>query len=569
MPSIDIFDFVHASPFYELAALLALAAVAGMIGFFFRQPMIVSYIAIGILAGPSMFGVVKSYAAIEQLAELSIAVLLFLVGMKLDLNKIEVMGPIAVLTGLGQIVFTSIFGFFIILAFGFDVLSSIYISIALTFSSTIIIVKLLSDKKEVDSLHGRIAIGFLIVQDIFVVLVLMILSNFGGDINPAASGFEAAAKIVYFVFLIGIIAALLTLFIGYVATPLISRLVRSPEVLITFAISWAAFFAAVGSFFGFSKELGGLLAGISLASTPFRELIITKLSPLRDFLLLFFFISLGSKIDVTQIGLQVAPAAILSLFVLVGNPLIVMAIMGYMGYRKRTGFLAGLMVAQISEFSLVLIAMGLSLGHVTAESVSLVTFVGLITISASIYMILYSHEIYFWLEPVLRIFERKVPYREIEAPQGEIKKSYDVILFGMGRYGSAIAMNLKMNHYTILGVDYDPEAIRRWRKHGMDSTYGDAWDFELLAQLPFKEAKWVVSAIPQADFGIAQEDPRQALIEGLKRENYKGKVAVTARHPEEAELLKENGADLVFLPFYDAADRAVERMKEAELQPQA
>jgi Trk K+ transport system NAD-binding subunit len=137
-------------------------------------------------------------------------------------------------------------------------------------------------------------------------------------------------------------------------------------------------------------------------------------------------------------------------------------------------------------------------------------------------------------------------------------------MFGIGRYGSAIAMNLKKSHYTILGVDYDPETVQRWRMHGIDSTYGDAWDFELLAQLPFKETRWVISAIPQAAFGIAQEDPRQALIEGLKKENYKGKIAVTAEHLEEAELLKKNGADLVFLPFYDAADRAVERMKEVE-----
>lgn len=564
MFSIEYLTFLHDSPFYELTAVLALAAVVGMIGFFLRQPLIVSYIAVGIIAGPSMFGIVKSYETIEQLAELSIAVLLFLVGMKLDFNKIKMLGGIAVSTGLGQIVFTSILGFFITLAFGFDVLSSLYISVALTFSSTIIIVKLLSDKKEVDTLHGRIAIGFLIVQDIFVVLVLMILSNFGSDISPAASGVEAVKKIIYFVFFIAIIVAILMLFIRVVATPLISRLIRSPELLIIFAISWAAFFASLGSIFGFSKELGGLLAGISLASIPFRESIVTRLSPLRDFLLLFFFISIGSKIDITQIGLQVAPAIVLSLFVLIGNPLIVMAIMGYMGYRKRTGFLAGLTVAQISEFSLVLIAMGLSLGHVTTDSVNLVTLVGLITISISIYMILYSHEIYFWLEPVFRIFERKVPYEEIESVQEEINKVYDVILFGMGRYGSAIALNLKKSHYTILGVDYDPEVVRRWRMKGGDAIYGDVWDFELLAQLSFNKTRWVISAIPQTDFGLAQEDYRQALIEELKRENYKGKIALTAQHLEEAELLKKNGADLVFLPFYDAAERAVERMKEAE-----
>jgi len=561
----EIMTFLHASPFYELAALLALAAIAGMIGFFLRQPMIVSYIAVGILAGPSAFGIVKSYQSIEQLAELSIAVLLFLVGMKLDLNKIKKLGPISVLTGLGQIIFTSLFGFLITLSFGFDALSSLYISAALTFSSTIIIVKLLSDKKEVDALHGRIAIGFLIVQDICVVLLLMVLSNLGSEIKPVPTVGEITAKIGYLVALFVILVTFLILFIRYVATPLISQLIRSTELLITFAISWAAFFAAVGSFFGFSKELGGLLAGISFASTPFRETVVTRLSPLRDFLLLFFFISLGSKIDMTQIGLQILPATVLSVFVLIGNPLIVMAIMGYMGYQKRTGFLAGLTVAQISEFSLVLIAMGLSLGHVSADSVSLVTLVGLITISVSIYLILYSHELYFWLEPLFRIFERKRPFMEEETnPEKMITNRYDVIMYGLGRYGMAIGLNLKKSGFTLLGVDYDPEALQRWRKRGLDSIYGDAWDFELLAKPPIKETRWLICAIPQSEFGIAQEDPREALIESLQKENYRGKIAVTAQHPKDAAILRKKGADIVFLPFFDAAERAVEKIKEAE-----
>jgi Kef-type K+ transport system membrane component KefB len=561
-----IFDlnFIHASPFYELTALLLLAALIGVAGLLLRQPMVVSYIAVGILAGPSGFGIVKSEDSIEQLSELSVAVLLFLVGMKLDLNKIRTLGWVSLVTGLGQILFTSIFGFLILQAMGFGVVSSLYISIALTFSSTIIIVKLLSDKQEVDSLHGRIAIGFLIVQDLAVVAMMMMLSAFGEAAHEATST-DVAVKLVSAVPYVFVIALLMTLFMRYVASPLIYRIIRSSELLIIFAISWAALFAAAGTFFGFSKELGGLLAGISLASTSFRESIVSKLSTIRDFLLLFFFVSLGGQMNLQHLETQVMPAIVLSLFVLIGNPLIVMIIMGYMGYRKRTGLLAGLTVAQISEFSLILIAMGLSLGHVSSEALSLVTLVGLITIATSIYMITYAHVIYRFLDPILWVFERKTPYREEAIDRDKIaKKSYDVILFGLGRYGMALGNYLKREHFTCLGIDYDPDAVRKLRKLGFNAVYGDVWDYDLISKLPLNEARWVILATPLHDVGIVRVDSRQTLIQNLKREKFEGKIAVSAQKLEDVKMLREQGADLVFLPFHDAAERAVERIVEME-----
>src|SRR5690606_34056043 len=201
-------------------------------------------------------------------------------------------------------------------------------------------------------------------------------------------------------------------FVRYVANPLTERLARTPELLLIFAIAQAAIFAAIGDFVGLGKEVGGLLAGVSLASTPYRETIAARLAPLRDFLLLFFFIALGSALDLSLLGAHVTGAIILSLFVLIGNPLIVLIIMGALGYRKRTGFLAGLTVAQISEFSLIFIAMGVSLGHVQEDALGLVTMVGLVTIAASTYMITYSHRLYALFEPLLAVFERKGTPRE-------------------------------------------------------------------------------------------------------------------------------------------------------------
>jgi len=305
--------------FYEIAALLVLAAGIGFVGLLLRQPLIVSFIAVGIIAGPSVLDVAQSDEQITLLAELGIAVLLFLVGLKLDFNLVRTLGPVALVTGLGQVLFTTVFGFLIALALGLDALTAIYVAIALTFSSTIIIVKLLSDKREIDALHGRIALGFLIVQDIVVVVAMIALSAVG--VGGAAEG-DGAARDVLRVLGYGLaMLAFVVLFIRFVANPLVERLSRAPELLVSFAIGWAALLAAVGHYLGFGKELGGLLAGVSLASTPFREAIAARLASLRDFLLLFFFIALGASLDLSVLGASVAPAIVLSLFVLIGNPL--------------------------------------------------------------------------------------------------------------------------------------------------------------------------------------------------------------------------------------------------------
>jgi predicted Kef-type K+ transport protein len=278
------------------------------------------------------------------------------------------------------------------------------VAVALTFSSTIIIVKLLSDKQEIGALHGKIALGFLIVQDIFVVLAMVTLSALGVGMGEESGGFLD----VLLVFAGGaVMVGFVVVFIRYAANPLLAMISRSPELMVIFAVGWAAGLAAAGDALGFGKELGGLLAGVSLASTQYRDAIGSRLTSLRDFLLLFFFISLGAGLNLSTLGDQVVPALVLSVFVLVGNPLIVLAIMGYMGYRKRTGFLAGLTVAQISEFSLIFMAMGITIGHVGDTAMGLVTLVGLVTIALSVYMITWSHKLYDLCEPFLGMFERK------------------------------------------------------------------------------------------------------------------------------------------------------------------
>jgi Kef-type K+ transport system membrane component KefB len=537
--------------FTEVAALLAIVTVIAAIGRLLRQPLIVAFIAAGILVGPSAFSLIESNEQIELLAQMGIALLLFVVGLKLDLHIIRTMGPVALATGLGQVLFTSVFGYLIALSLGLSPISSLYVGVALTFSSTIIIVKLLSDKKEIDALHGRIAVGFLIVQDIVVVLVMIGLTAMGAGNDAAPDQLLTTMLWVFakgFAFLAGI--ALLMRFI----LPVVSRqMAQSAELLILFAVSWAVTLATIGELLGFSKEVGAFLAGVSLASTPYREVIGARLVSLRDFLLLFFFIELGSGLDVTALTGQLLPALVLSAFVLIGNPLIVMAIMGFMGYRKRTGFLAGLTVAQISEFSLILAALGLSLGHLDRSIVGLITLVGLITISGSTYLILYSHPLYQRLAPLLSIFERKHPDREDAFSGGQRDGHPEFVILGLGRFGMGIAENLHKNNKRVLGIDIDPEVIRTRAGHDINVCFGDAEDPEFLDTLPLKSVGWIVCTARERDISLS-------LLKTLHDAGYRGKTAVTASTTSDALVLEQAGADRVLRPFLDAAQQAADRL---------
>ncbi|RCX00960.1 cation:proton antiporter [Marinomonas foliarum] len=553
-----MFELITQSSFNEIAALLVLAALIGFVGLLLRQPLIVSFIAVGLIAGPSVLDIVHSKEQIKLLSELGIAILLFLVGIKLDIKLIKSIGWVSVLTGLGQVAFTSIIGYLIGLMIGLDTTSSLYLAVALTFSSTIIIVKLLSDKREIDSLHGQIALGFLIVQDLVVVMAMIVLATIGigsghGDSNDSSVWHVAGSAMGLLLFVI--------LFIRYIANPLTSLLARVPELLVIYAIAQAALFAAVGHMVGLGMEVGGLLAGVSLASTPFRESIAARLAPLRDFLLLFFFIALGATLDLSLLGSNIYGAIIFSLFVLIGNPLIVLIIMGVMGYRKRTAFLAGLTVAQISEFSLIFIAMGISLGHVSQDILGLVTLVGIITIAVSTYMITYSHQLYTFFEPVLDIFERENTTREQNSEQGPSNHP-QVVVFGLGRLGTAIATRLNEQGVIVMGVDFNPSATKLWGQLGLHTAYGDVTDAEFIAELPLRQARWIVSTIPHHHTGVSFEDTRKTIVQLVETTSFSGKLAAVSHSKLETEELNRLGVNLILEPFQDAADRATELLLE-------
>lgn len=546
---------VSGNTFVEFAIILFLAALLGAVGQLLRQPLIVIFIALGILVGPSFLDIVQSKDNIHLLAEIGISILLFIVGLKLDLRLIRSTGKIAAMTGLGQVIFTSAIGYAIGILLGFPPLHSFYIAVALTFSSTIIIVKLLSDKKEIDSLHGQIALGFLIVQDIVVILVMIVLAAIGRK-GEASVAEDVGTTLAAGVILLGITFVMIRWIMPFIG----SFLAKSQELLTLFSIAWAVALAAFSTAIGFSSEVGAFLAGVCLATTPFKDAISGRLVSLRDFLLLFFFVNLGSNLDLSVIGSQIPAAVVFSLFVLIGNPIIVLVIMGLMGYRKRTAFLAGLTVAQISEFSLIFAGLGLQVGHLNEEVVGLITLVGLITIGISTYLILYSGPIYEYLSKPLSIFERSNTHREDKTPR-RVPAEYDVIIFGLGRFGGSIANRLDENdHISYLGVDFDPQVVREWQARGKSIVYGDIEDPDLLENLPFHSAKCIVSTVPESAFSLQ-------LFETLQRHDFRGRIFLTAVVDKDIEILSRTGHEDILMPHRLAADNFYDLLIDEVLTP--
>ncbi|MDP1650088.1 MAG: cation:proton antiporter [Rubrivivax sp.] len=538
-------------PFAEIAVLLLVCALAGALFVRLRQPVLIAYIVVGIAVGPAGFGLVAAHDQVALLAQIGVTVLLFVVGLKLDLHHIRHIGPVALATGLGQLAFTIAFGFGIVLLLGKGAMEALYVAVALTFSSTIIIVKLLSDKRELDSLHGRIAVGFLIVQDVAVVIAMMAMSALRG--SGAASGDAALLQVLLsLAWRLAAVAALMVVLMRWVLPTVVAAMARSQELLLVFAIAWGVALAALGEWAGFSKEAGAFLAGFSLASTPYREAMNARLTGIRDFLLLFFFIDLGARLDFSTLGAEVMPAVVLSLFVLIGNPLIVMAIMGAMGYRKRTGFLAGLTVAQISEFSIVFVAMGITLGHVGVQALGLTTLVGLVTITVSTYMILYSQPLYERLAPWLGVFERRRPLREL-AVERERRSGgeAEAVVFGLGRYGSRLLEQLRAAGVDAIGVDFDPEAVRELRRRRLPVRFGDGEDPDFVETLPLAQARWVITTFPQWE-------SNRALLNALQAAHFKGQIAGAVRDAAHGRALAAAGVQRILNPFDDAADHAAQ-----------
>lgn len=534
------------------AAILAIAGVVAVIAHRLRQPLIIAFIVVGVLVGPSALDWVHEAEPLELFAEIGIAILLFLVGLKLDITLVRSVGPVALVTGIGQIVVTAIIGFGIALAFGLEPIAAGIVAVAITFSSTIIVVKLLSDQRELDELHGRVALGLLIVQDIIVIVVMIALTSFGDAASDPGS--QAIRMLLSGGgLLVGIAVAM-----RWVLPWLLDRVATSQELLIVWSVAWAIGIAALTDIMGFSIEVGAFLAGFALASTRYREHVAASLSGLRDFLLLFFFIVLGAGLDFGAIGAQVPAAVALSVFVLVGTPIIMIGIMSLMGYPARVGFLAGLAIAQISEFSLILIALTRDLGFVNDDIVGLVTLVALMTIAGSSYLIPYSTAIAARLEPLLSRLQRRAPRAVTERTGAQ----YDVIVFGHGRFGSQLVRELAAQGDRVLLVEWDPFAEVAITDENLtdrvDVIFGDARSPDFPESLPVRGVRFIISTVPDVPTNLV-------LASALRRHGATCPIAVTVHTDADShayrEALTDGRVSTVLHPFRDAVDDALETLR--------
>ncbi len=517
--------------FVEISVILIIATIVAAVMRILRQPMIISYIIAGLLLSPFFLDVIKSTETIFIFSQIGVAFLLFIVGLNLSPKVIKEVGKVSLVTGIGQVLFTSIIGYFISRALGFSLITSLYIAIALTFSSTIIIMKLLSDKNDLDKLYGKISIGFLLVQDIIAIIILILISSFSRGDSFVGSIISLFGK--------GIVLVIIMVIISLYILPRLSNFfARSQEFLFLFSIAWGLGLATLFYLIGFSIEIGALIAGVTLSVSPYHYEISSKMRPLRDFFIILFFILLGSQLTFGSINQYIIPIVIFSLFILIGNPIIVLVLMGLLGYSKRAGFLAGLTVAQISEFSFILIALGIKVGHLTQDILSLVTVIGLITIAGSTYFIMYSDKIYPYIENYLLIFERKGVKKT-----GRRRDTYDLILFGYNRIGFDFLESFKKLKKSFLVVDYNPDIIEDLTKKRINCEYGDVGDIEFLSSLRLKKVKMVVSTVPDFETNVL-------LIRKIRSVNKNTIVIVISHRIEEANMLYDIGATYVVLPHF-------------------
>lgn len=516
--------------FAQIALLIVAAASAGAMAKLVKQPLLVGYLFAGLTMG--ILGASGDTSSLEALGKIGVALLLFLVGLEMNIHELPAFGKPAIITGVGQIIFTTILGLFLASVLGFGVLTGLYIAIALAFSSTIIIVKLLGERRELASLHGRISVGFLLVQDLVAILLLMFLA--GLERGEVSLGSYVLLVIKGLILMAGV---------WWLSQKVLPRLFTnlfdaSSELVFIVSIAWALGASAlVGGPLGFSLEIGGFLAGVALSNLPEHLQVASRARPLRDFFLTIFFFVLGTHLVIGDVLPLVIPAIILSLFVLVGNPIIVLILMGLMGFRKRTSFMAAITVAQISEFSLIVAAMGVTVGHITQDIVALIVMVAVITMTISTYMILGADTLYDKIKNYLKVFERKKTTASNLKTATKLEKH--VVLIGCDRAGKVLLPLLKKTKVIVL--DFNPKVIKYLETKGVPHIFGDAADVEMLELLNIGEATSVISTI---------DDLRDSLIilAFAKKFPHPPVIVMKAGSIKEAIRLYENGADYVIVP---------------------
>lgn len=542
---------MESSIFSQITLVIAVAALIAIIMRALRQPLIMSYIITGIIVGPSVLNLVHAKEAFESFSELGIALLLFIIGLGLNAAVIKSLGKVSLITAMSILVSVGFIGHMAGILLGFDNTTSAILGLAMFFSSTIIILKVLSDNKELSRLYGQISIGVILLDDVVATIALVVVAAMGAHAN-----FDLTAVGMLVVKALGLAALLFVL--GNYIMPAISKLfAKSQELLFLFAVAWGLAVAGLFEFAGFSHEVGALFAGVALAGLPYAAEMAAKLKPLRDFFIVIFFVTLGETFTFGALQQSIVPALVLSAIVIFGKPLFVMLSLGAQRYTKLTSFKAAIHLSQISEFSIILVIFASSVGVADKAAVPIITLVALITIGVSTYLMKYDDKLYRLMERHLRHFERSTT-----AEPKQKRTLYPAMLFGYHKGGYEYLKAFRDMKMRYLVVDYDPDVIDTLETQGIRHAYGDASDEEFLEEIGAQEAKLVISTMTDNPNNLA-------LLRFLRRHNSKVSFICHANNYEEAAELYEHGASYVSLPHYIGSERVSSFIKRHGLDRNA
>lgn len=531
---------------------LMVAATLGIVARLLKQPLILAYLVAGVIIGPFALGLIKDYSVIETFASIGIIFLLFLIGLELNPRKLLEVGGSALTVGIGQILISGMVYYLVATKFGLTGIGAVYLAIALTFSSTAIIVTLLSNRHDLDSLHGKILVGILLIQD-FVAVILL----------TAASGIRSADGQSNVLFRLGtqiavkaaILFVLIYLVSKYVLPPIMNRIARSQELLFLSSLAWCFFLAVSASALGFSAEIGAFLAGISLAPLPFSSHVASKTKPLRDFFITIFFIYLGTTLVFSDVKQVIAPAIIYSLLILLLNPLIVTVFMGALGFRKRTSFLTGITLTQVSEFTFIVVALGNKLNILPKQVGTLASVVAIITVFISTYLISSAGKIYHFLHPYLGFIESGKK-RDVLLNLPE-ELNHHIVMIGYHRIGTILLEYLKSKGEKVAVIDVDPKRVQMLISAGENCIYGDAMDHDIVEHVNLFRARLVISTLDKFE-------ENEMILYTYKKVNSRLKFIMVASGADEALDLYRLGADLVIVPTMVSGDYLIHLLRETE-----
>jgi len=530
------------------------AAVLAFLAHSLKQPLLLAYLITGVLIGPIMgFGFISEESQIETISHYGLILLLFLIGLEIDFKKLKESGKSLFLTGLLQ------FPISVLLGLGFFQLISawlpaqgynhLYLSAGMALSSTAIVVKLLYGKFELGTMAGRITLGVLVFQDIWAIIVLGIQPNLENpEITQIAFSFAKGGFLV----LLSVAGA------KYLLPKIFHSIAKIPELLLLISLGWCFLVCGLADALGLSVEMGALIAGASIASFPYNLDVVAKVVNLRDFFVTLFFVSLGMQIPnpLNQPSMLLWAFA-LSIFLVFSRFLSVWPVLHFLKNGNRVSILPAINLAQMSEFSLVIAALGVGFGHIDRSVLSIIIFIFVFTSIGATYLIKGNDVLQKRISKGLSWLGIKEIQRHEEE---ENKDGKDVVILGFHHHASSLlAEFLEVEDEAdasikerLLVVDFNPVVLQKLKDQGIEATYGDISHLDTLHHAGISRAKVVISSIPDS---ILVGTSNRKILQHLKHLCKDAQVVVHAENLDEAKKLYDEGADYVFVSRFYASEK--------------